>query len=1107
MSIWRIIFANLKFSKWQHLGTCLGVALGSMILVGALTVGDSIRGTLLKRSQERIGSITHLIVSQEGYFLSDLSERLKKKFADDGDTAFAPVLKTSGTISSPDGKTRASGLTVLGIDSSFFEFSEQSKQAPEFPSQGFWASPDLAKELVEVLGDRIILRVEEPSLFSRDAPLSGERDARFVSWNRPYLGELRTEFLGKFSLGSNMEPARTIFAPLSMLQDDMFVQFAEEEERNHFANLLLAKVPNQKTQKLKDLLNEVWDLNDSGLKFKKLSKENTWALRSRSVFLNDKIAKTAKLLAPEICGEFTYLVNAIRKPENTGQGDSKLTPYSMVTGVDIEGASFFPDGFQNDQIAVNQWLAEDLNLSLGDRISLEYYVVGARRKLIEENRSFLVRTILPMPNKIGKVGESDWTPRFPGLSDSENCGEWDTGIPIKHEIRTKDEEYWDEYRGSPKAFISHQATQEMWGNRWGSYTGFRISGEDRVAMLADKLLKELRPPDFGIQLIDFKKNALAAVDGPVDFGQLFLTFGFFAIFAGLALSSLVFGFSLEQRNQQVGVLLALGCQRSLVKFVTYAELAVVSLLGSLVGVGFAWFFGHGVLWMLGKSWSGAVARIEIFYLPTSSSILLGLCAVTLISFITLVWISRKVFRKSPIELMQSGQYLKHERLNERNHRRANLNHKTEGILWASVLLIIAGIWKMQLPIGPGFFGIGGLVLVTGLLRYWRYSRSLSWAKVDSFNLLRRLEARPARKITVVGMLAVGAFLVIGAGAFKQNSDEDILDKSSGTGGFSHMFKTSLPIYDDLLSEQASELFDLNQSLLRGVSIIPLRKYDGDEANCLNLHQSIRPPLYGVPSEDLIGRFDFTEGNWSSLEQNYQASMIPAVVDQNSMLWSMKKKLGDRILYTDESGNDFEVVITAVLKRSFLQGGVFISEANWLQKYPGQGGSREFWISNNGNDRSARHLADRLFNYGVQSQTTASRLAAFDEVENTYLSIFQVLGGMGVLLGSLGLLIVILRNLWERRSELATLYAVGFSPSLLRKIFRTENLQIAYWGLFIGVGAGLIGLLPMFWVNDQNISWFSLLGFAFSLSFVAYACTVIAVRFGLKSISLNNLRDE
>ena len=157
-----------------------------------------------------------------------------------------------------------------------------------------------------------------------------------------------------------------------------------------------------------------------------------------------------------------------------------------------------------------------------------------------------------------------------------------------------------------------------------------------------------------------------------------------------------------------------------------------------------------------------------------------------------------------------------------------------------------------------------------------------------------------------------------------------------------------------------------------------------------------------------------------------------------------------------------MVIAGVLKGSFLQGGLYLSEKNWLKKYPGSGGFREFWISSNGNKLSTDHLEDRLFNYGVQSQTTANRLAAFKEVENTYLSIFQVLGGIGVLLGSLGLFIVILRNLWERSSELATLHAIGFSPSQVRKIFRLENLQIVYWGWWIGVGAGFIGLLPSLW---------------------------------------------
>ena len=328
-----------------------------------------------------------------------------------------------------------------------------------------------------------------------------------------------------------------------------------------------------------------------------------------------------------------------------------------------------------------------------------------------------------------------------------------------------------------------------------------------------------------------------------------------------------------------------------------------------------------------------MSQLDISYLPTNSSVLLGLSAIASISLITLIWITRKIFRKSPVELMQSGQSMKYAGSFTTNHRWANFNHKSEVIAWGSVVFLFAGLWKMQLPIGPSFFVIGGLVLFAGLLRYWRCSNSASWSRVDSSNLLRRLESRPARKIAVVGILAVGAFLVIGAGAFRQNSDEYKLANKSGTGGFSDIFKMTLPIYDDLLSEEAAALFDLNQSLLSGAFVVPVRKNDGNEANCLNLHQSTRPPLYGVPVKDLIGKFDFAEGNWSTIGRKYSEHLIPAAVDQNTMLWSMKKKLGDRVLYSDEFGNDFEVVIAAVLKGSFLQGGLYLSEENWLKKYP------------------------------------------------------------------------------------------------------------------------------------------------------------------------------
>ena len=66
--------------------------------------------------------------------------------------------------------------------------------------------------------------------------------------------------------------------------------------------------------------------------------------------------------------------------------------------------------------------------------------------------------------------------------------------------------------------------------------------------------------------------------------------------------------------------------------------------------------------------------------------------------------------------------------------------------------------------------------------------------------------------------------------------------------------------------------------------------------------------------------------------------------------------------------------------------------------------------------------------GADAMPTAERLAEFHTVENTYLSTFQTLGGLGLLIGTVGLAAVVLRNVLERRRELALLRAVGYRPA-------------------------------------------------------------------------------
>jgi putative ABC transport system permease protein len=89
-----------------------------------------------------------------------------------------------------------------------------------------------------------------------------------------------------------------------------------------------------------------------------------------------------------------------------------------------------------------------------------------------------------------------------------------------------------------------------------------------------------------------------------------------------------------------------------------------------------------------------------------------------------------------------------------------------------------------------------------------------------------------------------------------------------------------------------------------------------------------------------------------------------------------------------------------------------------------------------------------------------KLAAYHRVENTYLSTFQTLGGLGLVLGTVGLAAVTLRNVFERRRELALLASAGYRVRELSTVVVSETLALVMAGLLIGVVAALISIAPI-----------------------------------------------
>jgi len=169
-----------------------------------------------------------------------------------------------------------------------------------------------------------------------------------------------------------------------------------------------------------------------------------------------------------------------------------------------------------------------------------------------------------------------------------------------------------------------------------------------------------------------------------------------------------------------------------------------------------------------------------------------------------------------------------------------------------------------------------------------------------------------------------------------------------------------------------------------------------------------------------------------------------------------------IEYTDEKGRPLRVRIAAVMGNSILQGSLLIAERDFLAHFPSAEGYRMFLIDAPPGQAAAagKAFGSALQGVGLSLTPAAERLAEFNVVQNTYLSIFQALGLLGMLLGSVGLGVVVLRNAIERRRELAILRAVGFSRSALRRMLFWEHWALLGMGLAAGAAAAVVAVSPV-----------------------------------------------
>lgn len=1059
-----LIFKSLRYYWRTHLAVLAGVFVASTVLTGALFVGDSVKASLGRLIEERSGGINAALLGNDRFF----SQALATRVAAATQATIVPVLQVQGTVANETGTARKGAIQVIGVPEAFWALRGEPAEIAR--GEG-WINEALATRLGVGEGETIIARVEQPGAISRDAPLSGETDA--VVPLRLDVGKVVSgDDFGNYSLKAEQAIPYNLFVPLEELGRLL--------DRAGRANLLLIGGEFEQAQ-METAINDAWTADDTDLELKE--REGEWELLSRRVLLDWRAEEIIREEMPEARGVFTYLVNALRS------GDGEV-PYSMVAAVE-PGDGPLPADAGEDGAMINQWLADDLGIGPGDELALTYSVFAAGRKLEERESAFTVEGVIPMDNP---SMHARWTPDFPGVSEADNCRDWEPGISIDLEkIRDQDETYWDDYKGTPKAFIRLEKGQELWQNRFGQLTSFRFpQGFDGEAF-ETKLDGLLEPAEFGVPLIDLDVNRERAVTHSLDFGLYLSMLSYFIIVAAIILTILLFCLGLDQREEQIGTLRALGFKAYEVRKAYFLEGGVIALVGSLLGIAGGLGYTAALIAALRSVWSDAIGGMEIVFEPEMISGILGANVIFFVAVVAIILATRRISKRRPVQLL-SG--MAEERLKETKPLAKRF------LLWGLILSALGALVSLVLGRGQTdamaqtltFFAGGSLTLIAGLIAVallLEHSRAWLKGRHNMVSLGVRNSARKrGRSLSVVVIMAAGVFMVCATNAFRQDAAGDSPGRKSGTGGFELVGESSLAIYEDLNEPATRELYALDDEDL-DFSVVQFRVREGEEASCLNLNQAQRPRLMAVDPERLaqpsslpssddgsggVSAFTFQtkvkqageESPWRLLSQTLEDGVIPGVMDFNSATYALKVGVGDEILYEDGMGRPLRVRLVGLVQNSVLQGSVLIAEDHFLEAFPGAGGYRYYLIDTAPEkvDKLSAVMTRMLGDKGMSLTPATKRLNAFNNVQNTYLQMFSTLGGLGLLLGTVGLAVVTFRNILERRRELALMEAVGFTRPRLTWLVVSEHWFLHATAVLLGAGAAFLAIYPALNASGQ-----------------------------------------
>lgn len=1147
----RLVLRSLAHHWRTGLAATGGLVVATAVITGSLVIGDSVRGSLRDTALSRLGAITHALVAP-GLFRAQLAADLahEPSLADLA-PSITPALVTQGTTSSSDTQASVPSVAVVGVEEGFWKLYP-GPPAPQLSGRQCALSAALARDLGLAEGaDVLVTAARQGALAGTTLFTRRGREDTAPTLRLQVARVLPPGGAGDFRLDARSGAPRNVFISRRWL--------AERLEESGRANTLLVAgkpaAPESVTSALNAALAKVATLADRGLRLKLNPAHGYLSLMSEGMLIPEGMVEPARAAAGR-CGAPSRLTSVYLATQVwlAGKPPESGLPYCVVAGMDPLPARQDGAGLRTlaaGQILLNAWAAQNLKVGPGATLDLTYLRPTDDGTYRTARISGRVVGVLPMS---GLGADPGLPPDFEGITNARRMSDWRPPFPVNlAAIKPRDEAYWAKYRAAPKLFLSPDVVLQMWqsgpqapqtdwetslreGRGGAGITSVRLalppgmSLRDLEARYSAALLSALAPAQAGLVFRPVREQALRAAEGSSDFGQLFLGLSMFLVFSGLGLAATLLRLSVDQRASEVGMMLACGLGERLVGRVLLAEGAFLAAVGALAGVPAGLGYAALILGALGRWWQGALgATTSLALHVTAASLVTGGASGLAAGLLAAAWSTRRLRGQRPLALLAGWQAMSVAPGSARRGRAG---------LWLALSLILAAalgvlsVGTRSLAPEGAFFGIGCALLVAGLaaarlaldrsLAQRGASRSLHGERATSS--LARLAVRNAatgggRSLLVVGLLACATFVIVAVAANTRDfSRLDVSRKDSGAGGFSLLATSSVPLSFDPATPAGRAHLGFppeDEAALQGTQIISLLASHGEDISCLNLTRPTTPRLLAVPPA-LIQRAGFTiltppgakpANPWTLLNQG--TSETPAFGDADSVRWTLHSDLGQVFEMPGPDARPLKLAFAGLLSGSIFQSDLLVGEAAFRRLFPGVSGPSVFLISTppGKQQQVAQALRRNLGDLGVQVRSTREILNEYTRVQNTYLGMFLALGGLGLLLGTVGLATVVLRSAYERRAELALMSATGFSGGRVAGLLLLENLGLLLAGLLCGLLTALVAVGPQMASSQTRVNWPALGTVLAAVLVVGLTTCAAAVKGAVRGPLLGALRHE